>query len=104
MAVKIRLARGGRKQRPFYRIVVAHGSSPRDGRFIERLGHYNPMLPKDHPERVVIDTERAKEWLAKGAQPTERVHRMLAAREVMKPFQPGPQTKQHLPKGKQKEA
>ncbi len=80
MSTKIRLARGGSKARPFYRIVVADSRMPRDGRFIERLGSYNPMLPKDHDERVVIrDAERVKYWLSKGAQVTDRVHRMLSA-------------------------
>lgn len=80
MSTKIRLARGGSKARPFYRIVVADSRMPRDGRFIERLGSYNPMLPKDHDERVVIkDAERVKYWLDKGAQATDRVHRMLTA-------------------------
>lgn len=104
MGVKIRLARGGAKKRPFYRIVVASTSAPRDGSFIERLGHYNPMLPKDHPERVVLDTERAKYWLDKGAQPTDRVHRMLSAREVLPPYQVPNQTKKHQTKRKSKEA
>lgn len=80
MSTKIRLARGGSKARPFYRIVVADSRMPRDGRFIERLGSYNPMLPKDHAERVVIkDTDRVKYWLDKGAVVTDRVHRMLTA-------------------------
>lgn len=79
MALSIRLARGGAKKRPVYRIVVADSRSPRDGRFIEKLGTYNPLLPKDSGERVTLDAERAKEWLAKGAQPTDRVARFLDA-------------------------
>ena len=79
MSVKIRLARAGGKKRPFYRIVVADSRDPRDGRFIERIGSYNPMLPKDHDERVKLDTEKAAEWLKKGAKPTERVARFLGA-------------------------
>ncbi|PWE18450.1 30S ribosomal protein S16 [Marinicauda salina] len=79
MSVKIRLARAGAKKRPFYRIVVADSRDPRDGRFIERIGSYNPMLPKDHDERVKLDAEKAAEWLKKGARPTERVARFLGA-------------------------
>ena len=78
MALKIRLARGGAKKRPYYRIVVAEASAPRDGRFVERLGSYNPMVPKDHPERLTLDGERAKYWMSKGAKPTERVQKMMA--------------------------
>jgi small subunit ribosomal protein S16 len=78
MAVKIRLSRGGAKKRPYYRIVVADARDPRDGRFIEKIGSYNPMLPKDSEERVKIDTERAAEWLKHGAVPTDRVARFLA--------------------------
>ena len=78
MALKIRLARGGAKKRPYYRIVVAEASSPRDGRFVERLGSYNPMVPKDHPERLTLNGERATYWMSKGAKPTERVAKMMA--------------------------
>ena len=77
MSVKIRLSRGGSKKRPYYRIVIADSRSPRDGRFIERVGAYNPMLPNDHENRVVLDEEKIKEWLGKGALPTDRVARML---------------------------
>ncbi|MBX9976749.1 MAG: 30S ribosomal protein S16 [Alphaproteobacteria bacterium] len=73
MALKIRLARGGSKKRPFYRIVVAEASAPRDGRFIERVGSYNPILPSDHADRIVLDAERLKYWVSVGAQPTDRV-------------------------------
>ena len=83
MAMKIRLARGGSKKRPFYRIVAADSRMPRDGRFIEKLGTYNPLLPKDSEERVKMDVEKIKEWMAKGAQPTDRVARMLEAAGVM---------------------
>ncbi len=79
MAVKIRLARGGTKKRPYYRIVVADAQMPRDGRFLEKIGTYNPMVAKDHADRVRIDVERAKHWLSHGAQPTERVERFLSA-------------------------
>lgn len=79
MALKLRLARHGAKKRPYYRIVVADSRSPRDGRFIDRVGSYNPMLPKDSEERVKLDIEKIKDWLGKGARPTERVARFLAA-------------------------
>ena len=79
MALKIRLARGGSKKHPFYRIVVAESSSPRDGRFVERLGSYDPMVPKDHENRVSLKDERIKFWMSKGAKPTLRVHKILAA-------------------------
>ena len=77
MTLKIRLSRGGAKKRPFYRIVVADGRAPRDGRFIERLGTYNPLLPKDHESRITLVEERIRYWLSVGAQPTDRVHRFL---------------------------
>jgi len=83
MALKLRLSRGGSKKRPFYRIVVAEARSPRDGRFIERLGTYNPLLPKDSEERVKLDVERIQHWLSKGAKPTDRVHRFLDAAGVL---------------------
>lgn len=77
MSVKIRLARGGTKKRPFYAIVIADSRSPRDGRFIERVGSYDPMLKTDRPQRVVLNTERIKYWLSVGATPTDRVARFL---------------------------
>jgi len=80
--MKIRLARGGSKKRPFYRIVAADSRMPRDGRFIEKLGTYNPLLPKDSEDRVKMDVEKIEAWIAKGAQPTERVTRMLEAAGV----------------------
>ena len=79
MAMKIRLARGGSKKRPFYRIVAADSRMPRDGRFIEKLGTYNPLLPKDNEERVKMNEERIQYWISQGAQPTDRVARMLEA-------------------------
>ena len=82
MAMKIRLARGGSKKRPFYRIVAADSRMPRDGRYIERLGTYNPLLPKDSEERVKMDMERVQHWLDHGAQPTDRIARMLEAAGV----------------------
>ena len=83
MALKIRLARGGAKKRPFYRIVVAEASSPRDGRFVERIGSYNPLLSADNAERVVLNMERAKHWLSVGAQPTDRVIKFFASANLM---------------------
>ena len=83
MAVKIRLARGGSKKRPFYRIVAADERAPRDGRYIERLGTYNPLLPKDSGERVVMNAERIEHWLSHGAKPTDRVHRFLDAAGIL---------------------
>ncbi|GAA6199695.1 30S ribosomal protein S16 [Aquicoccus sp. SU-CL01552] len=83
MAMKIRLARGGSKKRPFYRIVASDSRMPRDGRFIEKLGTYNPLLPKDSEERVKMDIDAVKAWLDKGAQPTDRVARMLEAAGVL---------------------
>ncbi len=84
MAVKIRLARGGTKKRPFYRVVVADERSPRDGRFIEKVGTYNPLLPADSAERIKLDLERIKHWLEKGAQPTDRVLRFLDQAGILK--------------------
>ena len=83
MAMKIRLARGGSKKRPFYRIVAADSRMPRDGRFIEKLGTYNPLLPKDSEDRVKMNMERVQYWLGQGAQPTDRIARMLEAAGVM---------------------
>lgn len=84
MSLKIRLSRGGSKKRPFYRIVVADARSPRDGRFIEKVGTYNPMLAKDSADRVVLVTERLTHWLSVGAQPTDRVARFLDAAGLTK--------------------
>jgi len=83
MALKLRLARAGAKKRPFYRIVVADSRSPRDGRFIERIGTYDPLKPKDAEDRVKIDQDRAEYWLSKGAQPTDRVARFLGKAEII---------------------
>jgi small subunit ribosomal protein S16 len=77
MALKIRLARGGAKKRPHYSIVIAPSTSPRDGRFLEKVGTYNPMVGKDHPQRLVLNEERIKHWLSHGAMPTDRVARFL---------------------------
>lgn len=86
MSLKIRLSRGGSKKRPHYAIVVAESRSPRDGRFIEQLGYYAPMLPKDHADRLKIDLEKAKAWIAKGAIASDRVHRFLSDAGVVKPI------------------
>jgi small subunit ribosomal protein S16 len=86
MALKIRLTRAGTKKRPHYAIVIADSRFPRDGRFIEKIGFYNPLLPKDHADRVKLDVEKAKEWLTKGATPSDRVHRFLANAGLLKPL------------------
>ena len=84
MSVKIRLSRGGTKKRPYYYIVVADSTSPRDGRYIEQIGTHNPLLPKDNADRVKLDVERVKHWLSVGAQPTDRVMRFLDAAGLAK--------------------
>ena len=102
MAVAIRLARGGAKKRPYYKIVVTDARNARDGKFIERIGSYNPLLAKDNPERVKLDTERARHWLSVGAQPSDRVHRFFdqagllerAARSNPKKGEPGEKAKE----------
>ena len=78
MALKIRLSRGGAKKKPFYRIVVAETTSPRDGKFVEKIGSYNPMVDHDNKERLVIDAERVKYWISKGAKPTLRVSKLIS--------------------------
>jgi small subunit ribosomal protein S16 len=98
--LRIRLTRGGAKQRPFYRIVVADSRAPRDGRFIEKLGSYNPMLPRDHADRLVIKEERVKYWLGVGAQPSDRVARFLGITGIAPTPDKAEQTKQHAPKKK----
>ena len=104
MSLRIRLSRGGAKKRPFYRIVVADSRSPRDGRFIEKIGTYNPMLARDSGERLVIKEDRVKHWISVGAQPSDRVARFLGdAGLVEKPAIPSNQTKQHKPKAKAQE-
>ncbi|MBZ0218310.1 MAG: 30S ribosomal protein S16 [Fimbriimonadaceae bacterium] len=84
MTLRIRLARGGAKKRPHYRIVIADSRSPRDGRFIERVGTYNPLVPKDHADRIKLNEERIKYWLSQGAQPSDRVLRFLDGADIMK--------------------
>lgn len=100
MATRIRLSRGGAKKRPFYRIVVADSRSPRDGRFIERLGTYNPMLPRDDAARVILKEDRIKHWLGHGAKPTDRVARFLSEANLLELPKRPTQTKQHLPRAK----
>ncbi|MDQ8698620.1 30S ribosomal protein S16 [Hyphomicrobium sp. LHD-15] len=84
MAAKIRLSRGGAKKRPYYYVVVAHSASPRDGRYIEQIGTFDPMLKKDNPERVKLNLDRCKHWISVGAQPTDRVARLLDGAGVLK--------------------
>jgi small subunit ribosomal protein S16 len=103
MALKIRLARAGAKKRPYYHIVVADSRSPRDGRFIEKVGSYNPMLPSDHAERIRLQEDRLKHWIGNGAVATERVARFLGkAGLISMPAIPA-QTKQAQPKKKAQE-
>ena len=103
MPLKIRLARGGAKKRPFYRIVVAEATAPRDGRFIERVGSYNPMLPADNPERVKLVEERIRHWLSVGALPTDRVARFLGQAGIIEAPAVPAQTKKNQPKAKAQE-
>lgn len=103
MSLRIRLARGGAKKRPYYRIVVADSRMPRDGRFIERVGSYNPMLPKDHSDRIVLKEERIRHWLSVGAQPSDRVARFLGAVEISAVPAIPEQTKKNQPKAKAQE-
>ena len=110
--LKIRLARGGAKKRPYYSIVVADSHSPRDGRFIEKVGAYNPLLKKDDPNRVVLKVERIQEWIAKGAQPTDRVARELSKHGLTrweagnnpKKGEPGQKAKERAEERAQREA
>ena len=83
MSLKLRLSRGGAKKRPYYRIVVADSRMPRDGRYIERVGTYNPMLPQDHPDRVKLNDERVRHWLGVGAKPSDRVAKFLGQAEII---------------------
>src|ERR1700759_2078200 len=84
MALRIRLARGGTKKRPHYNIVISYSRSPRDGRFIQKIGFYNPLLPSDHADRIKLDLDVAKEWIGKGAVASDRVHKMLAKAGLVK--------------------
>ena len=102
MSLKIRLARAGTKKRPFYRIVLADSRSPRDGKFIERLGSYDPMLPHEHKDRLVLHAERIKHWLSVGALPTDRVGRFLANAGMIKAAERSTQPEQTLPREERK--
>ena len=103
MALKIRLSRGGSKKRPFYRIVVAEASAPRDGRYVERVGHYNPMVAKDNDQRLVVNGERITHWLGLGAQPTERVQKLLSTVSLAEPVKLREQPKKAAPGKKRAE-
>ena len=105
MSLKIRLSRGGAKKRPFYRIVIADARSPRDGRFVERIGTFDPMKAKDDASRLTLDIEKAKDWLSKGAQPTDRVARLLDILGVVKrPAQNNPEQAQPKKKAQERAA
>ena len=86
MALKIRLSRGGAEKRPHYNFVIADSRDPRDGRFIQKIGFYNPLLPNDHADRLKLDLDAAKDWLKKGATATDRVHRFLSNAGIVKPL------------------
>ena len=103
MAVRIRLSRGGSKKRPFYRVVAADQRAPRDGRFIEKLGTYNPLLPQDHEQRLVINEERVKYWLGVGAQTTERLEKLFSNLGLVKAPALREQPKKSAPKAKAQE-
>ena len=103
MSLSIRLTRGGAKKRPFYRIVVADSRSPRDGRFIEKVGHYDPMLEKGDAKRVVLDVERTKHWLSVGAQPSDRVARFLGEAQIVPAPKWNETPKKSAPKAKAQE-
>jgi len=100
MAVRIRLSRGGSKKRPFYRIVAADQRAPRDGRFIEKLGTYNPLLPQGHEQKLIINEERVKYWLGVGAQPTERLQKLLSSLGLVAAPAIHEQPKKSAPKAK----
>src|SRR4029079_729353 len=99
----IRMSRHGAKKRPFFHIVVADSRSPRDGRFIEKLGTYNPLLPREHDQRITLDKERIAQWLKVRAQPSDRVAKFLAQAELMKPRERREQSKKPLPRAKTQE-
>lgn len=101
--IAIRMTRHGAKKRPFFHIVVADSRSPRDGRFIEKLGTYNPLLPRDHAQRLTLDKERIAHWLKVGAQPSDRVAKFLSQAELMPPRERREQTKKNQPRAKAQE-
>jgi len=100
MAVRIRLSRGGSKKRPYYHIVAADQRAPRDGRYIEKLGAYNPLLPQDNENRLVVDKEKVAAWLSKGAQPTERLQKLFANLGICAAPKMHDQPKKSAPKAK----
>ena len=103
MSLKIRLARAGAKKRPFFRIVIADSRSPRDGRFIEKIGTYNPMLAQDNPQRVTFDSERMQHWLKVGAQPSDRIAMFLGKAGLRPMPERRQQTTKQMPKAKAQE-
>ena len=103
MSLRIRLSRGGAKKRPYYKIVVADSRMPRDGRFIERVGSYDPMVPRDHPNRIKLNEERIRHWLDKGALPSDRVARFLGQASIIETPAIPEQTKKNKPKAKAQE-
>lgn len=103
MSLKIRLARAGAKKRPFYRIVVAENTAPRDGRFVEKIGSYNPLLEKDSPERLVVNEERAKHWLKVGAAATDRILKLFAELKILPAYKPSETPNKSAPKKKAQE-
>ena len=100
--LRIRLSMGGVRKRPIYKIVIADGRYPRDGKFIEKIGSYNPLLPKDKKERIKIEAERVKYWMSKGAQPTLRVSRLLGELQIMPMPKPGNNPQKAIPKKERK--
>ena len=101
--LKIRLSMGGVRKRPVYKIVIADSRYPRDGKFIEKIGSYNPLLPKDKKERIKVEAERVKYWMSKGAQPTLRVSRILGEAQIMPMPKPGNNPNKAIPKKERKE-
>ena len=102
--LRIRLSMGGVRKRPVYKIVIADGRYPRDGKFIEKIGSYNPLLPKDKKERIKIEAERVKYWMSKGAQPTLRVSRLLGELQIMPMPKPGNNPQKAIPKKERKKS
>ena len=102
--LRIRLSMGGVRKRPIYKIVIADGKYPRDGKFIEKIGSYNPLLPKDKKERIKIEAERVKYWMSKGAQPTLRVSRLLGELQIMPMPKPGNNPQKAIPKKDRKKS
>ena len=102
--LRIRLSMGGVRKRPIYKIVIADGRYPRDGKFIEKIGSYNPLLPKDKKERIKVEAERVKYWMSKGAQPTLRVSRLLGELQIMPMPKPGNNPQKAIPKKDRKKS